>query len=180
MINLLPPEEKAKLIFEKKKKLTLILGVSVIIPLLCFILILLSIRFYILGEINAQETNLEQARKEYQTDEFLNFKDIMGKNDKIMTKLEKLYKQDMPLSEVLTMVSAISRPPNLYLTNVVVAITKEQKIKVTVSGFAPTREDLLTFQKNINENKRIQNGWFSPESWVNPKDVKFNATFEVK
>ena len=180
MINLLPPEEKTKLLSEKKKKLVVILGITAIIPLLCFILILLSLRFYILAEVNAQKIVLEQAKKEYQTPDFLLFGDIIQKNNKVLSKIEPFYKKEVYFTDVLKMISGIARPQNLYLTNVLAARDEGQKIKITAFGFSQTRDDLLLFQKNMEENSRIHQISFSPESWVNPQNVRFNVTFEIK
>lgn len=180
MINLLPPEEKVKLLLEKRKKLIVILGLTAMIPLACLILILCSIRFYILGEVNYQKTVLEQAKKEYQTPDFLAFKEIIQKNDKALVSLEGFYKKESSLTQVLKNVSGFARPQNLYLTNMFLSRNKDRKIKVMISGFSKSREDLLLFQKNINENQEIKNINFSPESWVSPQNVKFNVTFEIK
>ena len=127
MINLLPPEEKIKLLSQKREKLVVILGITITIPLLCFILILLSIRFYILGEINSQKILLQQAEKEYQTPEFLVFKDIIQKNDKILDRIEPFYKKETYITQVLETISRIARPENLYLTNISVIEAKTRK-----------------------------------------------------
>lgn len=180
MINLLPPEEKAQLLAEKRKKLIVILGITIIIPLLCLILILLSIRFYILAEVNSQKIILEQAKKEYQTPEFLSFRDIIQKNNSMLAKIEPFYKKEAYFTEVLKIISGIKRPKNFYLTDLSIMKNKDQKIKATAFGVSQTRDDLLFFQKNIEQDSRIQNALFSPESWVNPENVRFNVTFEIK
>lgn len=179
MINLLPPEEKIKLLLEKRKKLIIILGMIVLIPLFCLILILLSVKFYILGEVDSKKIILEQAEKEYQTPAFLTFKDIIQKNNKILVELESFYKKETYFSKALKIISNITRPKNLYLTNMSLDKNENYKIKVAASGFSKTREDLLIFQKNINEIKEIKNVNFSPESWFNSQDVRFYLTFEI-
>jgi len=178
MINLLPPEEKTKLLLENRKKMIIVLGITIIIPLFCLILVLLSVRFYILGEVNSKKIMLDQARKEYQTPDFLHFKEIIQKNNHTLTNLHSFYQKEVSVSQALYLVSSISRPENLYFTNMLLAKDSEQKIKITASGFSKSRADLLLFQKSINENSRIKNTTFSPESWVSPKDINFNVTFE--
>ena len=179
MINILPPEEKEKLLFEEKTKLIIILGTTILIPLICLILLLLSIRLHVLGEENFQAINLEQAKKKYQTPDFLTFKDIIQKNNTIVVQLASFYKKEVYFTKALKIISSISRPQKLYLTNISLTRTENQKISVTASGFSESREDLLAFQKSIEENKEIQKIYFSPESWINSKNVTFHLTFEI-
>ncbi len=180
MTNLLPPEEKAKLLLEKNKKLIIIFGIIIIIPLCCLILILLSINFYVLGEVGSQKVVLEQAQKVYQTPDFLTFKDLMQKNNKVLSQLDAFYSKEIYLSQVLKTIALVSRPQNLYLADVDLKRNTNQKIGVTVSGFSDSRDDLLLFQKNLKESPAIENVSFAPESWVAPQDVTFNLTFDIK
>jgi Tfp pilus assembly protein PilN len=178
MINLLPPEEKQKLLIEKQGKLAIILGITILIPLCCFILILVAIRFYILGEVSTQKANLEQVKKEYETADFLQFKDLIKKNDVILSQLSLFYKKEVYITQVLKTISTISRPKNLYFTDLAVNRDKNQKIKITIDGFSESRDDLLTFQKNIEATQSIKNATFAPQSWINPVNVTFYLTFE--
>ncbi len=179
MINLLPPKEKEELLLEKKNKLIIILGITILIPLVCLILILSSIRFHILGEVNSQKIILEQAKKKYQTADFLTFKDIIQKDNKILVQLKSFYKKETYFSKVLKIISDIQRPKNLYLTDLALSRDKNQKVKVVASGFSESRENLLFFQKNIEKYKEIENPYFSPESWINPQNITFYLTFEI-
>lgn len=179
MINLLPPEEKIKLLQENQKKMIIILGVTLIVPLLCLILVLLSVRFYLLGEVNFQKIISEQVKKEYQTPDFLRFKEIMQNNGRVLANLHSFYKRETYATEALNIFSSIARPQNLYFTDILLTRNENQTFKVTASGFAKSRDDLLVFQKNINEKSEVKNINFSPESWVSPKDLTFNLTYDI-
>ncbi len=179
MINLLPPEIKKELILEKKRRLVAVLGVTMFVPFICLMLVLLSVKLYVSAEVDSQKTILEQTRKQYQTSDFLAFKDIIQKDNKTLSNLESFYKKEIYTSDILKMVSDIPRPENLYLTDLSLNRDDNQKIKVTISGFSKSRDDLLVFQKNIQGVTQIKNLSFSPESWVNPVNVKFNLVFEV-
>src|SRR5258706_2737138 len=135
MINLLPPKKKEELLLEKTKKLVIILGITILIPLICFILFLLSIKFYLLAEVNSQQVMLEQTKEKYQTPDFLTFNDIIQKDNKILLQLESFYKKEIYISEVLKMISDVPRPKNLYFTDLSLDKDQHQKVKVTVSGF---------------------------------------------
>ena len=71
MINLLPPQEKEKLLLEKTQKLVIVLTNSFIISLICLILILLSLKFYILKELAKKSSVLYDIKEENQAKDFL-------------------------------------------------------------------------------------------------------------
>jgi hypothetical protein len=75
MINLLPPQQKEELVLEIKKNLFITLCGILLIFLICLSLILFSLKFYILGEVNSKEIILEQSEKKYETPDFLSFKE---------------------------------------------------------------------------------------------------------
>ena len=58
MINLLPPEEKGKLFLKKSEKLIAVLEITILVSLVCLILILSSIKLYIVAEANYQKNIL--------------------------------------------------------------------------------------------------------------------------
>lgn len=179
MINLLPPEEKEALHLEHDKKIVIVLGVTVLVWGLCLVLMLASIHFYILGEINSKNFVLEQARLQYQTPSFLSFKDIIQKNNDVLATLDSFYKKELDISHVLQIISDLARPQGLFITNLSVQRQDNQSVKVTTSGFSPSRDGLLAFQKNIQEDARIKNSYFSPESWIDPQNVTFYLNFEI-
>jgi|SRR3989344_1844493 len=179
MINLLPPQEQRELLLGNQKKLVVILGITVLIPLSCFALILLSINFSVLGEIPQEKIALQQIEKQYQTPDFLHFKDIIQENNKTVTALRSFYKDQIYMGSILKTVSLIPRPQNVYLTGLSLMRAENKKVKISISGFSKSREDLLSFQKNIQDVETIENLYFSPESWINPVDLNFNLTFEI-
>ena len=179
MINLLPPEEKEARHLENDKKVAIILGVIVLVWGLCLVLMLASLHFYILGEINSKNFVLEQAKLQYQTPSFLSFKDIIQKNNAVLTTLDSFYKKELDFSQVLQIISDLERPQGLSLTNLSVQKQDNQSVKVTASGFSPSRDDLLAFQKSIQKDARIKNSYFSPESWIDPQNVTFYLPFEI-
>jgi hypothetical protein len=179
MINLLPPEEKEKLFLKKKERLVTILGITVLVSLICLILILSSIKLYIEAEAIYQKIVLEQTEKKYQTPDFLNFKDTIQKYNKIVIQLKNFYNQKQYSSQSLKIISDIQRPEGIYLTGLSLNNDENKKIKVTATGISDSRENLLIYKKNIEENKKIENLYFSPETWINPENINFSLTFEI-
>ena len=132
-----------------------------------------------MSEVNTQQIVLEQTRKEYQTPDFLNFKDIIRHYNKYLTTLDAFYKKEFSMTQTLSTLTNIERPQNLYFTNLSINKTEDQHTKATITGFAKSREDVLTFQKNIESVKEITHPIFSPQSWVQSQNVTFYVTFEL-
>lgn len=179
MINLLPPQEKQNLILEKKEKLASVLGVVILVSLICFVLILMGIKYYFLSEVDAEKEVLNNARQKYQTAEFLNYEGIVKKYNGLSAQLSSFYGQEEYFSDALKVISSVSRPQGLYLTGISMDREQSAKIKVSVAGVSNSRDNLLLYKNNIEADKRIENSGFSPESWVAPKNVNFNLTFEI-
>ncbi len=179
MINLLPPEKKEELFLEKVKKLVKILGITVLVPLFSLILILLSMGFYILAEANSQKVVLQQDKKTYETPDFLSFRQIIQDSNKNLTQLDSFYHKELYATDVLKIISTIHRPDGLYLSDFSLMRDKSGKFKVAVSGSSKSRDDLIAFKKSIEANQVLKNPYFSPQSWVDPQNVRFSLTFEV-
>jgi len=179
MINLLPPEEKQNIFLLKKEKLTIIWGIIILVFLFCLGLILLSIRFRILAETNYQKNALEQAKKENQTRDFISLNNVIQKYNKELAQLDSFYKKEIYFHNTLSTIMNVPSPKGLYLMNFSLSRGKTGAVQVNISGIADTRDNLLDFKKNIEENKEIKNIYFSPESWVSPKNVNFSLTFEI-
>ena len=193
MINLLPPKEKEELILEKNKKLVVILGNVVLISLVCLALVLFSLKFYILGEISSEKSFLDNTEKKYQNPDFLHFKNLLQKYNAKLIKIDAFYKKEIYFSGILKTILEIQRPKGLSLISININKTKEDNppqsttqktlrtgnIKVTISGISDTRDNLLIFKRNIENNKEIENLYFPPYDWIKPKDINFYLTFET-
>ena len=184
MINLLPPKEKEELSLEGNKKLVIVLGNLVLISLVCLILILFSLKFYILKEISYQKIVLDNTEKKYQASNFLSFKEIIQKYNANLVKIDNFYKKEIKVSDILKTILEVPRPEGLYFENISVENnkngTENKKTKVTISGISKTRDNLLIFKENIENSKTIENVYFPPSNWVKNKDINFYLTLETK
>jgi len=180
MINLLPPEEKQKLFLRKKEKLAAILGIVAVVFLICLILILSSIKFYVSAEVDYQKTALQQTKQENQTLDAVNLDNIIQKYNGVLTQLDSFYKKEIHFSRVLKNISDIPTPKDLRFTNF--SLNRDPASGTThvmVAGVSGTRDELLFFKNNIGTDKQIINPYFSPESWISPKNANFSLTFEI-
>lgn len=179
MINLLPLEEKQKLSLKNKEKLTVVLGIVVLVSLVCFALVLLSIKFYILAKTDYQKNILEQEEKKYQTPDFMGFSDNIQKYNATLTQLNSFYKKEIYFNQAFKIIIDIPSPKDLYLTSFSLNRNENGIVLANVSGVSNTRENLLIFRKNIEMVKEIINPYFSPGSWASPENVSFSLTFEI-
>ena len=181
MINLLPPGEKEELISENNKKLAMVLGNVIVISLVCLVLVLFSLKFYILGEVNYQKTILDNSEKKYQTPDFLLFKQIIQRYNSILIKVDKFYEKETYFNDALKTILMVQMPNGLSLTSITMDRTKEgDKIRVNVSGISDSRDNLSIFKNNIEGDKKIENVYFPPEDWIKPRNINFYLTFEIK
>lgn len=180
MINLLPQKEKEERSFEQAKKLEIILEAIVLISVVCLILVLLSVDFYILGESVSRKFILKQAESQYKTTDFLKYKNILQGYNKNIAKVDSFYKNEAPIGSAIKKVAEIERPAGVYFNSLSLNRGENNnRIQVSISGNSDTRDNLLIFKRNIEKEDGVSNSNFSPESWINPTAISFNLTFEI-
>jgi len=179
MINLLPQEEKDKLFLRRVKNLSIILGSVVVISLICYIFILLSIKFYIMAEIENQKFILETTEMQYKSENTEDIKDAIQYYNDLLPKIQSFYKNQIYLSKILAEISQIQRPSGLYFNGILISAPDAKGIvKVNILGVSDTRENLISFQKSLQSQNTIKTVLFSADSWINPTNANFNLTLE--
>ena len=193
MINLLPPEEKEKLFSEKKKRMVIILWFLVLFFIICLILVLLSIRIYLRAQVKFQEAFLSEIKQESGRAEIKEFQERVNLINSELTKLNSFYQKKIYFSEIIERISK-TLPQKTYLNNLSVVFspakkTKEEeekkekieeaKIKVSLSGFASTREFLFEFKRELEKEQDFKKVSFPPANWVKANDIDFFITFEI-
>ncbi len=180
MINLLPPQEKQELLKERQKNLVVVLTGITAIALVCLMLILFSIKLYILEEIGAQRTMLEGIEEQYRASDAMSLKkSIEGYNARVAT-MNYFYGSQLRSSQALELLLAISRPEGVRLTNLDLQQDEQAKTaNVVISGTSNTRDDLLQFKNTLEGAPGITNVNFPPESWVKPAGIEFTVTLTI-
>ncbi len=189
MINLLPPKEKEQLFLERKKKLVIILGYITIISLICLSLVLFLVKLYILEQVGHKKSILDTTEKKYQTSDYLFYNNLVKKYNKDLVTANTFYKKQIYFSDIIKTILDIQRPDGLFFNDMSIKNSekdnkiknseKDNNIKVTVSGISNTRDNLLIFKDNIENNNKIKNVYFPPNSWIKTKDINFYVTFEI-
>lgn len=175
MINLLPTQYKAELKQEENWKLVLILGFLFLIFLISLILILFSIKAYIQGEVQSFKILTELQEKTFQTEENRLLREKINSVNQNLSKLISFYRTKTNSAEIL---EKISQPlsSQIYLTNV---SWQKDTSRVSLSGYAPSREILLEFKRNLEEREDFTEVYFPPSNWLKPVDIDFQVSFKL-
>lgn len=186
MINLLPPEVKKEILLETKKRVVLSNWILVLLFLGLLLLAMFLIKFY----IQKQTVSLMAGDKQFSE---------ISRNEKIINeidsfnlffeKLNQFYGQKIYISEILEKISKVL-PDKIYLTDFSVSPdlileNKDDELKklvgfnVSVSGFSPTREELLQLKANVEKDESFNGLSFPLTNWVKSKNIDFSLSFKV-
>jgi len=180
MINLLPLPEKKILQEEKKLKLILISGILVLIFLICLILILFSIKIFISGQAEAQKILLSQEEENFKESQIQNLEEKILSSERALINLDSFYQSQPNLTEILGKISE-TLPPDIYLTtlNFAPLVSEHLTGQISFSGFSPTREILLEFKQNLEQEELFVEIYFPPSIWVKSADIDFSGNFKI-
>lgn len=171
MINLLPPEEKKELLTEEAKRLTIILGLVVLLSLFCLIIILSFLKIYLLIQVDSQDDVLELIKKQVETSEAQVIKEKVEDSNQKFARINDFYEQKSDLEKTLERLTQ-TIPGEIYLTNLSYSKTSSQ---IILAGFSPSRDLLVQFKKNLEQKEEFQEIYFPPSSWIEPIDVDFSG-----
>jgi len=182
MINLLPFQQKKELQQEESFKLVLILGILILIFLLSLSLILFSIGISIGGQLATQKVLLSE--KEIESSQFQDLEKEIKNLNLTFSKLDSFYQKNPSFVKVLEITSK-TLPSETYLTSFnfnPLAEAEDEKYlgEVLLTGYCPSREILLEFKKNLEQEELFQEVYFPPANWVEPTDINFTVSFKVR
>ncbi len=176
MINLLPPKEKEEILEEKKWKLISILGILFLFFLICLFLILFLINIFISSQLKVQEIFLNQEEKNFQKSEFQVLEEEIITSNQTLLNLNSFYQNQMNFTGILKNISE-TFPDDIYFT---ILNFESLEGKISLAGFAPTRESLLELKKNLEEKEFFEEIYFPSSNWVKPIDINFSLSFKIK
>ncbi len=176
MINLLPPQEMAHNRSERNKKLLLVLGNTVFISLIALVLVLLSVRFYILQEALDQETQVAQARADHDAAQQAFTKEALERYNARFTTMANFYATQTKMHAVLQEVVSIPRPEGLRLSSITIDRNATNGLNIVLSGVSPTRDSLLAYKDTLGQARGVVSVSFPAESWIQKENLVFTAT----
>ncbi len=172
MINLLPPQYKKELKLQESFRLLVVLGVSFLIFLICFILMLLVVRIYVKGQIQSEKFLLELPKKDLEASK-VRSQELKQANANFSTLLN-FYKKRLSPAPIFEHISR-DLPLDVSLGSFTVSASG-----IVLEGFAPTRELLLAFRGNLQGDSFFQNIDFPLTNLVNSRNINFSIRMNIK
>lgn len=162
-------------------RLVILWVVICLFALFAFSLILLSIKFYMIGMVGTQEILVSLEEENFagsQAQDLAN--EVSGINEEL-GRLEFFYKNQMSFSNALSLVIR-AMPDQTRLNTVYLSIQSEddkQKFKSSLTGFSSDRETLFFLKRNLENEPSFAEIDFPPSNWVRPTDINFSVNFNV-
>lgn len=179
MINLLPSEEKEKILTETKIKVAAIHWFLVLFFISCLIASLALINLYIKIQLDGQRAQISQNNGIPSNADALDLEKNIGLFNSDLNKINEFYKNKIYFSEIFSKISDIL-PESIYFTNLT-ANKNDEGVKISISGFSPSRETLLELKKNLDKEKDyFKNIYFPQSDWVKPSDINFFISFGLE
>lgn len=178
MINLLPEREKEELLIERSRRLLFILEILFLLFLICFSLILFSIRIHIDGEFESQRILVDSEEKEFQFSEYQKLETEVQFLNRNLTNIKSFYQTQPDITGILEKINE-TLPAELYLNQLSLRRLLSGEYEVSIAGFSPEREGLFKFKKNLESENQFKEIYFPPVNWTEPTDIDFNLTFKV-
>lgn len=166
MINLLPDSEKKELLKIEKRKIQIIILFLMNFFLICFLLVFLFLNIYFASEIKSKEILIKELSN---LQEPLEIKEKTIKINEEIININNFYRDKIYYTSALNEIFNLM-PEGSYLNNLSFINNK-----VSLSGFALTRDDLLLFKDRLEENFKEVN--FPPSDWVKKESINFSVTF---
>ena len=108
-------------------------------------------------------------------------KNAIEKYNKSMPVVASFYDNRIYLSDVLASISNLETAKGLIFSSVSIDTQPSVKtVKVNITGTGDNREDLISFQKELEGQRQIKNVSFSADSWINPTNTNFKLSFEFQ
>lgn len=194
MINLLPEKNRRELVMERNKAVIMIFCFLVLFFIISLVLVFFANKVYLNNQLSESKLLLAESKEKFSQSEVQGVQDQIKLANSSFSKLSAFYNSRVYFSEVLEKVSNIL-PDGFYLDNLSIKLNvKENKISkedgsedieverrviVTLSGFAPLREDLRAFKESLEAEESFENIFFPSSNWVNKQDIDFYLVFEI-
>lgn len=175
MINLLPKEQKSEISVLRKLVLISIWEILIICFFVSLILIFLLVKVFIESEIKVNEILAKEKEKEISSNRALEEK--IENFNLSLSQIYSFYQDQTIFSEILDQIFQ-KIPEGIYLTNLNISL-QEKTLDVSLTGFSPSRELLLSFKENLEKDKKFSNIDFPLETWTKRENISFIVTFKI-
>lgn len=185
MINLLPQKVKQELQQEQRFRFLLILLVIFTIALVCFALMLGVIRAYAMGSLLTQESKIALLQERFSKDNPMLVE--IQKFNETTAQISRFLKSSRSVASILGALEEVL-PSGVYLTSFDYDPPRVQmkgqevqqvKARISVAGFAKTRESLFAFREGLEKHLLFSDLSFPASNWVLPQDIRFSFQISI-
>lgn len=183
-LNLLPPDEKRGLYFQRISRLLWFYGGQILIAFFIFVLLSWLVWFFLNSQAKIIETELSSyeagIKKEALTE--LN-KKITEANAQIEA-IDKIQATHQYFSLIFTEIAGLI-PEEAYLESINIqkqpATEKEiAKTKIILSGYAPLRDNVIQIKKNLEKSIYFEELESPMSNFVKATDINFTFSAVIK
>lgn len=169
MINLLPPQEKQRLAQAETERMLVIWGFIIAVFLISFILTLLVVNVQIKGRADAQEILLQGLRQELEDPSVAQLKKELISANQLVARVEPVLAKHNKVSPIFDLIAGYL-PSGVYITRL---SYNDSPRSITLEGFSPTRQMLLTLKSNLESEKLFSKVDFPPSNWIKSENIDF-------
>lgn len=174
-INLLPPSNLAALDKLRRRTRLAILAVLTFVLLLADLLVLLAVNLWLQGEKAVVDTSYRIVSQQSQTARHQQASQKLAAINQAVDKVLSAFQKRQLVSTILDqLIQAL--PSGIYLYSFGY---EQQSAQVSVTGFAPTREQLLTLREKLLGNPAFSQVDFPASNWVKAENINFFVNFQA-
>jgi len=174
MINLLPPQAKKELYWQRQLKIVVIIELLTIFCLLVLWLAFLVIKVNIVTQQEIVKTTAKSEEPKIKQIDTIK-KEINTINE-TLEKINQLYEEQISVSETLIKIASLL-PQDAYLENFVF---EEKNKQVQIVGKIRTLTSLNQFKELLKNEPSFKDVELSIGSYVPTKEIEFQAKFILK
>ena len=174
-VNLLPKEAQKEIRLERISSRLLNLLIWVLVSLVILVVLMIAARVYLNSELNRIDDRIVLQKEVVSQEENKALKKELTEFNAHLSNLVKLESSHAYWSEVLIELARLL-PQDLAVD----ALTADRETrKMTIIGFAGTRDSVLQFRRNLISSQFFEDVNFPLSNLIRPTDVNFRYTFFV-
>jgi len=177
-VNLLPEEYKKGYKLEKARRFSVFVFLSLYFTIIIFSILLFGAFMFLKIETNAWYDRVQSEKSTEKVQKILALEESIRAANKKILIVNEARLENKNTSELMEGIAKVTTD-NLYLKNVNINMKLG---KVSMSGFANSRDDVLSFEKKLNNIQWIEDGSLvSPRSNIlSQNDIDFTFSFKIK
>lgn len=174
-LNLLPDYQKKEIRLEYIFRKTLFLGAGIIVILGIFILFAFSIKLILQNKFEELEKKTETEFVTAELSQIKEKEEVLNEFNRLLSTIKEISELKVHWSQVLIKL-AEDIPEEVTLSQIIV----DKKGKITLTGFSPTREKLLSIKDTLETSPQFTDIYSPRSNLIKKEDIDFFFSFKLK